>query len=197
VKNGSNTAFPIGTHVFSQTQFNLPTGGGLQEYTVINGDYAGVVPSGISDMEAALYPINAMTSALAMFSSAGFNLPFPETVEAKSFDYGSRKLVIIGGGTNTGKLAIQFAKLAGFGTTIAIASLSSGKLLKSFGATHVIARQDADIADQVRRIVGDELLYVYDTFSFGDHTLGISLLSDSKKVVLRISFEAKQTKLCY
>jgi NADPH2:quinone reductase len=181
VKNGPDACFPVGTHVFSQMLFKLPTGGGLQEYTIINGLYTAAVPAGITDDEAALYPINAVTSAMSLFSSAGFGLPFPGTSEAAAFDYTSQKVVIIGGGTNTGKLAIQFARLASIGTIIVIASPSGAALLKSFGATHVIARQDSDIESQVRRIVGDELLYVYDAFSSGEQSLGVSLLSNSKK----------------
>lgn len=134
-------------------------------------------------MEAALYPINAVTTAMSLFTAAGLALPFPGTAEAASFDYASQKVVIVGGGTNLGKLAVQMAKLAGVGTIIAIASPSGAALLKSFGATHVIARQDSDIEDQVRRIVGDELLYVYDTITTSDQSLGASLLSNSKKGV--------------
>jgi NADPH2:quinone reductase len=183
IKNGPNADFPLGTHVFSQMLLHLPQGGGLQEYTIINGLYTAIVPASISDEEAALYPINAVTTAMALFSTAGLGLPFPGTTESESFDYASQKLVIIGGGSNTGKLAIQFARLAGIGIIITTASLSSAALLRSFGATHVIARQDPDIEEQVRHIVGDELLYVYDTFS-SDHSLGISLLSSSQKGTL-------------
>jgi NADPH2:quinone reductase len=118
---------------------------------------------------------------MCLFSAAGLNIPFPGTPESKSFDYASQKLVIIGGGSNTGKLAIQFARIANIGTIIAIASLSGAEELKSLGATHVIARQAPNIEEQVRAIVGDELLYVYDTFSVGDNSLGVSLLSNSKK----------------
>ena len=180
-EKGSNVAFPIGTHVFSQSLFELPRGGGLQEYTIINSLYTAEVPAGISDEEAALYPINATTSAIALFTAFGLGIPFPGTPESASFDYGSQKLAIIGGGTNTGRLAIQFAHLAGIGTIVVVASSSSAAELKSLGATHVIPRQDSDIEEQVRRIVGDELVYVYDTFTFGNHNLGVSLLSSSKK----------------
>ena len=173
--------FPVGTRVFSQTLFNLPTGGGLQEYTLINPLYTGIIPSGVSDTEAALYPVNAVTSAMSLFSAAGLGMPFPGSPESKNFDYASQKLVVIGGGSNTGNIAIQLAKLAGIGTIITTASLSGAEELKSYGATHVIARQAPDIEEQVRAIVGDELLYVYDTFSFGDISLGVSLLSNSKK----------------
>jgi NADPH2:quinone reductase len=181
VEKGPNVAFPIGAHVFSQSLFDLPLGGGLQEYTIINGLYTAIVPTTISDEEAALYPINAVTAAMALFSPPGFGLPFPGAPESVSFDYASQKVAIIGGGTNTGKLAIQFARLAGIGTIIAVASASSAALLKSIGATHVVARQDSDVEEQVRSIVGDELLYVYDTFSFGDFSLGVSFLSSTKK----------------
>jgi NADPH2:quinone reductase len=176
-----SSSFPIGSHVFSQVIFSNPLLGALQEYTLINHLYAAVVPSGITDTEAALYPVNAVTSAMGLFTANGLNIPFPGTPESKTFDYASQKLVIIGGGSNTVKLAIQFAKIAGIGTIITTASLSSAEELKVYGATHVIARQAPDIEEQVRAIVGDELLYVYDTFSIGDISLGVSLLSNSKK----------------
>lgn len=181
VEKGSDVSFSTGDHVFSQALFQLPRGGGLQEYTVINGLYSAVVPSSISDEEAALYPINATTSALAIFTELGLGIPFPGSPESSNFDYASQKLAIIGGGSNTGKLAIQFGRIAGIGTIIAIASTSSTAELKSIGATHVVARQNTNIEEQVRQIVGDELLYVYDTVTYGDHSLGVSLLSNHKK----------------
>ena len=120
---------------------------------------------------------------MSIFSSAGFDLPLFETPEAEGFDYASQKVVVIGGGSNTGKLSIQLLRLAGVGTIIAIASPSNEELLRSFGATHVIARQDSasSIEEQVRAITGDELLYVYDTFSYDDLSLGASLLSNTQK----------------
>ncbi|KAJ5166337.1 Dehydrogenase [Penicillium canariense] len=157
IENGAKSTFPVGSRVFSQMLFSLPRGGGLQEYTTLNGEYAAIVPETVPDTEAALYPINLVTAALSLFSAAGFDLPLPETPEAADFDYASQKIVIIGGGSNIGKLSVQLAKLAGIGTIITIASSSNEDLLKSFGATHVIARQDANI------------------------DLGASLLSNSKK----------------
>ncbi|KAJ5313622.1 uncharacterized protein N7443_000506 [Penicillium atrosanguineum] len=183
IERGPDSNIPVGAHVFSQGLFSLPKGGGLQEYTILNGEYAGIVPGGIQDTEAALYPINIVTAALSLFSSTGFGLPLPETHDAEGFDYTLQNVVIIGAGSNIGKLSVQLAKLAGFGTIIAVASLSNAGLLKSFGATHVIARQDSNIKEQVQAIVGDDLLYVYDTFNYGDLSLGASLLSTSKKGV--------------
>ncbi len=183
IANGSAAHFPIGAHVFSQALLELPHSGGLQEYTIVNSLYTAVVPASISDMQAALYPINAVTSAMALFSEAGLGLPFPGSSKSEGFDYAAQKLVILGGASSTGKMAIQFARLAGIGTIVTTASSSSAALLKSFGATHVIARQDLDIEDQVRRIVGDELIYAYETYS-SDPNLGLSLLSNSQKGTL-------------
>lgn len=181
INGGPNNTFSPGTHVFSQALYNLPQGGGLQEYTILNGEYAAAVPDGIPDIEAALYPISIVTVAMSLFSSAGFGFPLPGTDEAVGFDYTAHKVVIIGGGTNTGKLAVQLCKIAGIGTIVVIAGPANEDLLKEFGATHFIARHDMNIEEQVRDIVGDDLQYVYDTFTFGDLSLGASMLSNLRK----------------
>ena len=185
VKNGpGNTAsFPIGSHVFSQ--YSNMSCAGLQEYSLIKAPYTALVPPGISDEDAA-FPINAFTSTVCLFHpEIGFGFPFPGTPEAATFDYSAQTIVIIGGGTNCGKLGIQMARIAGIGTIITTASLAGGAEaeLKAFGATHVISRHApaAEIEKQVRSIVGDELVHVYDTFHLDDHSLAVSLLSNSKQ----------------
>jgi NADPH:quinone reductase len=181
VKNGPNTSsFPVGSHVLSQSiSFSAA---GLQEYAIIDARYAAIVPAGISDEDAAVFPINGFTSTLSLFHpEKGLGIPFPGTPESKTFDYKSQKLVIIGGGTNCGKLAIQLARIAGIGTVITTASFCGEAELKGYGATHVIDRQASNIEEQVRSIVGDDLVYVYDTFHIEDHSLAVSLLSNSKK----------------
>jgi NADPH2:quinone reductase len=186
VKTGPGVDFPLGVHVFAQSWFkHFSTCGGLQEYAIVDPLYSSIVPSNITDLDAVVFPMNATTVAYALFSSKGHGIPFPGTPESKSFDYKSQKLVIIGGGTNTGKLAIQLARIAGIGTIVAVASLSSEAELKSLGATHVVARQASDIKSQVRAIVSDDLVYTLDTFNKNDDlALAVSLLSDSKKGTL-------------
>jgi NADPH2:quinone reductase len=126
VKTRQNlSSFPIRSHVFSQALFQYSHCGGLQEYTLVDPQYTAIVPPSISDLDAAVFPINAVSSALSLFSSShGFSMPLPRTPESKSFDYKSQKVVIISGGTNTGKLAVELARIAGIGTIIAAASLS-------------------------------------------------------------------------
>ena len=184
VSNGPNSSLPIGAHVFSQSNVDNAQGGGLQQYTTLPARWVREVPSNISDIEASTFPCNSFTSGVSLFGPAGLQIPLPGTAEAESTDYAAQKLVIIGGGTNCGKLAIQFARIAGIGQTITTASLLGAEELKSYGATHVIDRKAADVKEQIRAIVGDELVYVYDTFTREDHTLAVSLLSNSKKGTL-------------
>ncbi|KAL2067108.1 hypothetical protein VTL71DRAFT_1532 [Oculimacula yallundae] len=190
VKQGPNTSlFPIGSKIFSQALYSL-TGnfGGFQVYTLVDERYSALVPSNISDADAALFPINALTSAIALFSdvgpNSGFGFPFPGTKEAKGFDYEGVTLLIIGGGTVCGKFAVQFARIAGIGRIIVTASLDSEKELKDFGATHVLDRRADNLASQIKALVGDELVYLYDTYSRGDHTFGVSLLSTTRRGML-------------
>lgn len=184
VKNGTEIApsFPIGSQIFSQ--MSAIHKGGLQEYAVVNGEYAALVPPGISATEAALYPVNAVTSAVALFTPIGLGIPFPGTPESTAFDYASEKLAVIGGGSNIGRLAIQYARIAGIGTIIAIAAPSNTEALKAAGATHVISRHDADIESQVREIVGDDLVHVLDTINGSDRSTAVSLLSNTKPGIL-------------
>jgi hypothetical protein len=89
-------SFPIESHVFSQALFQYSTSGGLQEYTLVDPQYAAIVPPNITDLDAAVFPINAVISALNFFSSNGFGMPLPGTPESKSLDYKSQKVVVIG-----------------------------------------------------------------------------------------------------
>jgi NADPH2:quinone reductase len=146
----------------------------------VNADYAALVPKGITGEDAASWPINAVTVAMAMFSNGGFGWPFPGTEQGGS-GLRKEKVVIVGGGTSVGKMALQFARLAGVGTIVTTASLSGREELKAFGATHVMARQAKDVEEQIRKIVGDELMYVLDCTPGGNHTLAVSLLSSEKK----------------
>ncbi len=191
VKHGPNTdatSFPISSHVFSQGLFGPGHWkyGGLQQYTLIDSRFAAVVPSALSDTDAALFPVNSVTSFIGLFDDSGLGIPFPSTSKAAGFDYKAQTVLIIGGATNCGKLAIQLARNVGIGRIIAIASGAREAELKKYGATHVIDRHlsESEVKKQVQDLVGDDLIYVYDTITRDDHSFGASLLSNSKKGIL-------------
>lgn len=75
-------------------------------------------------------------------------------------------LVIIGGGSNCGKFAVQLAKLSKIDNITVVGGDET--LLEKLGASHVIDRhsnKDA-VAKQVREKVGDDLLHVFDAVNF-------------------------------
>jgi NADPH2:quinone reductase len=110
-----------------------------QQYALMNARYAGkVMSSGLSVDEASTIPVIVLAAFVALFANAGHGLPAPFSELAKSFDYGSVTLLVIGGGSNTGKATIELAKMVGIGRIIAVAGSRNQESLRSIGATHFI-----------------------------------------------------------
>lgn len=180
--------FSVGDRIVGQS--NILSGGpdqaGLQQFCILDAKSAAPIPHHISFDEAATFPVNAIASFIALFSASGLDLA-PKFL-CHDMDYANEAIVIIGGGSNCGKFALQLSRLAGFGKIIATAKVHSdgGQSLRNFGATHIIDREASDVEDQIRALVGDKLLYAFDTVN-GDysggfsHHLALSLLSTTKK----------------
>lgn len=175
--------YVIGDYIFGQGAIDHEcAGSGLQEYAVLNIDYSCNVPSSFSGNEVATLPVCTQTSTMAMFGPKSLALPTPWTSLAASFDYKSKPFLIIGGGTNTGRIAVQLAAIAGFGRIVVVGG--NGADLKSRGATHIISRHEpeGEILKSIRDVVGDELLYAIDTANApANQSLGINALSSTKR----------------
>ncbi|KAF4957105.1 hypothetical protein FGADI_3324 [Fusarium gaditjirri] len=190
VGTGEHSAkFTIGEHVFGHTyaeggfdnDFNA-----AQQYALVDARFVGkVAGSGLSDDEASTIPVIVLAAFIALFAPSGHGLPAPFAPEAKSFDYSSVSLLVIGGSSNTGRAVVELAKLAGIGQVIAVAGSKNEPNLKAIGATHVIDRRAPDALNQIRAITGDELIYAVDTVNAGlDQELGVAALSNKKKGTL-------------
>ncbi|GAD93576.1 conserved hypothetical protein [Paecilomyces variotii No. 5] len=178
--------FAVGEHVFSQAFGPGPDTSGLQQYALLDARFtAKVADTGVTDDEAATIPGNAIAEYIGLFHATGLGLPAPTTPEAKSFDYASQSFLVIGGGSNTGHFAIELAKLAGFGRIVTVAGLRNEAELRAIGATHVVDRHADNVLEQIRAIVGDDLIYAVDVINDGEHQeLGVAALSNSKKGLL-------------
>ncbi|KAK7943542.1 uncharacterized protein PG986_012655 [Apiospora aurea] len=133
---------------------------GLQEYALANVGAMAKIPPGVSDDEAATLPINA----------------------AAGFDYAGTTLLIIGGGSNNGRFGVQIAKLAGTGRIVVVGGDEAE--LASYGATHVLDRHGGSetMLARIRAVVGDDLVYAYDTVNDpAGQTLGLNALPSHKK----------------
>lgn len=156
------------------------TQSGLQQYAL--ADVEGTlckVPRGCSDDEAATVPTNLTTVFVAMCINMGIKVPWEkEGAVPEAF-------LIVGGGSNCGKFAVQLAKLVGIETIVTIGGNEAE--LKAWGATHVLDRhQDAaEIVRQVKDITNDDLLYALDAVN-GPTGLapGFDSLSTKKKGIL-------------
>jgi NADPH:quinone reductase len=176
------TKYSVGEHIYGQGSpvIPLPDSTGLQEYAILALYASARVPEGFRDDQAATLPVNAGTSFSALFHPNWFNLPPPFSPEAKTFDYASQSLVVIGGGSQVGKLTLQFARNVRIGKIIAIASISNEKELKSLGATHVVDRHSSIIVNEVHAIAGgpDSVTRVYDCVSW-TYELAAELVSST------------------
>ena len=176
-----DTAFALGNPMSADNT-------GTQEYCVVPAWQSAPLPKGVSPDETATFPLNAMTMVFALFHETGLNLRSPFGADRQYCDYSNESILIIGGGSATGKFGIQLARLAKFKNIIAMASKTSESQLKDIGATAIIDRtlNETDIETQIREIVGDNLVYAIDCVGrgIGEQTLGAKALSDHKKGTL-------------
>lgn len=187
---GTHSAkFSVGERVFGHT---FAEGGqpndfnSAQQYALVDARFVGrVAGSGLSNDQASTIPVVVLAAFVALFASAGHGFPPPFAPEAASFDYKGVTLLVIGGGSDTGRATVELAKLAGIGRIIAVAGSRNEATLKSIGATHVVDRQHSDALEQIRAIAGDDLVHAIDTVNAGkEQALGIAALSNSKRGTL-------------
>lgn len=185
----TSTSLEVGDHVFGQTNYvrreTVSDQSGLQEYCVLDAYTVAKVPQSLTDDDGASLVCNLVAPFWALFGSQGLALQFPFAGES-GIDYSKDTIVIIGAGSNCGKYAVQLCALAGFGRIVATASREKNeKVLLKYGATHVVDRSasNEDVETKIREIVGDELIYAMDAVNV-DHTLGLSILSSTKRGIL-------------
>ena len=181
---GSNvTNLKVGDRVVSHAGFAPGSAqNGLQEYAVADIECTVRIPDTISDDDAATLPTNIIAPLVGLFDKTGLALPAPWTEEAKSFDFANTSILIIGGGSNCGRYAVQLAKLAGIGKIVVVGGNEAE--MKLFGATHLIDRHnpEEEILKQIYAIVGDSLIYSFDAVNQPEgQIMGVNALSSSMK----------------
>lgn len=83
----------------------------------------------------------------------------------KAGEVGSKAILIWGGATATGIIAIQVAKYLGFGKIIVTALKKHELYLKSLGATVVVDYHDSDVIDQIKKLGEGNIKYALDAVS--------------------------------
>ncbi|KAK5131576.1 hypothetical protein LTR08_000831 [Meristemomyces frigidus] len=132
--------------------------GCFAEYCVAKGDCQMKIPDNVSDEEASTLGVGITTVGQGLYQSLG--LPLPGSGKA------GFPVLVYGGSTATGSLAIQFAKLSGC-EVITTCSPSNFAFVKSLGASAAFNYKDADVAAQIRAHTQDKLTHAFDCISEG------------------------------
>jgi NADPH:quinone reductase-like Zn-dependent oxidoreductase len=131
--------------------------GAFATIVTAKGDVQAKISENISFEDAATLGVGITTVGQGLYQSLGLPLP-PATVQEPT------SILIYGGSTATGTLAVQFAKLSGL-EVITTSSPHNFDLLKKLGADQVFDYKEKDVGAKIREATNDKLTYVFDTIS--------------------------------
>ena len=134
--------------------------GCFAQYAVAKGDVQCKLPDNISDEDASTLGVGVTTVGQGLYQSLG--LPLPGS--GQKADY---PLLVYGGSTATGSLAIQFAVLSGC-KVVTTCSPRNFPFVKALGAAEAFDYNDPDCAKKIREFTGDKLTKVFDCISEGE-----------------------------
>lgn len=133
--------------------------GCFAEYCLSKADVQMKLPDNISDEEASTLGVGVTTVGQGLYQS--LKLPLPGKGK---FD---GPLLIYGGSTATGSLAIQYAVHSGC-QVVTTCSPRNFPFVKSLGAAEAFDYNDPDCAKKIREYTQDKLTHVFDCISEGE-----------------------------
>jgi NADPH:quinone reductase-like Zn-dependent oxidoreductase len=134
-----------------------PEDGTFAEYIAVKGDLQWKIPEAMSFQEAATLGVGISTVGQGLYQSLRLALP-TEPIKDNT------PILIYGGSTATGTLAIQFAKLSGY-KVLTTCSPRNFDLVRSLGADEVYDYKDANAAAEIRKATDNRLKLAFDCIS--------------------------------
>ncbi|KAJ8603949.1 hypothetical protein MRB53_042016 [Persea americana] len=132
--------------------------GCFAEYALAKADLVVKLPKDLSSQAAATFPLGVATVGQGLFQKAlKLNLPDNPTKSGET-------VLIYGGSTATGSLAIQFATLAGY-RVITTCNPRNNDFVKSLGAQAVYDYNDPECGKKINNDTQNKLRYAWDTIS--------------------------------
>ncbi|KAJ3070459.1 hypothetical protein HDU98_006527 [Podochytrium sp. JEL0797] len=138
--------------------------GAFAETITAKGDIASKIPDNLSFEEASSLGVGVFTVGQGLYQSLG--LPMPSATDSAAAANSKTQVLIYGGSTATGALAIQFAKLSGL-HVITTASPRNFEYIKSLGADKVFDYNSPNVAAEIRAYSNNGIHHVFDCFSEG------------------------------
>ncbi|KAL2841138.1 chaperonin 10-like protein [Aspergillus pseudoustus] len=137
--------------------------GAFADYIVAKGDLQMRVPEGMGFEEAATLGLGVTTAAQGLYQGLKLRLP------TESGGQSEETILIYGGSTATGTLAIQFAKMSGY-RVLTTCSAANFDLVKSRGADEIFDYRNPGSAAAIREATKNGLKLIFDTVSSGSST---------------------------
>ncbi|KAH6880821.1 alcohol dehydrogenase class-3 [Thelonectria olida] len=131
--------------------------GTFAEYITAKGDLLVLIPDNVSFEEAATLGVGITTVGQALYQS--LDLPTPSAPAERRFP-----ILIYGGSTATGALAIQFAKLSGL-DVYTTASPKNFEYVKTLGADGVFDYNSETVVEDIKQATGGQLKHALDCIS--------------------------------
>ncbi|KFA52621.1 hypothetical protein S40293_10055 [Stachybotrys chartarum IBT 40293] len=143
--------------------------GAFGEYVLAKANAQFLIPDDLSFEQAAVLPVALFTCGLGLYQSLG--LPSPRNPAKEPVP-----ILINGGSTGTGMLAIQFGKLSGL-TVIATASPHNFDYLKSLGADFVFDYRSPTAGAEINNVTQNKLALAWDCSGGGPSLCAAALSS--------------------
>ncbi|KAI1359922.1 GroES-like protein [Xylaria arbuscula] len=153
--------FTVGDRIFAMTVGLNPsdsTSGAFGDYALATADLACKIPEGMSYEEAASLGVSLGTAGAALFQMLRFPL---SRLEDRKRQAEKVPVLVSGGATSTGTIAIQLLKLAGF-VPIATCSQESSDLVRSRGAVAIFDYHSPSCGTKIRSWTNNSLEFVLD-----------------------------------
>ncbi|KAM0320007.1 hypothetical protein ACHAO8_000600 [Botrytis cinerea] len=146
--------------------------GAFANIITVKGDNQIKIPDNLSFEEAATLGVGITTVGQGLYQS--LQLPLPTSPASTKFP-----ILIYGGSTATGALAVQYAKLSGL-QVITTASPRNFAYLESLGADKVFDYNSPTCAQDIKEYTQDNIKHVFDCMSEGSSPqISVSAMSSS------------------
>ncbi|KAI0366165.1 GroES-like protein [Pilatotrama ljubarskyi] len=176
----------LGDKVLYQGSLNIDHAT-FQQYTLVKAGFAGKLAKSLTFEQGASIPLAIATAAVGLYNQPGGTLFTPPWAEGGRGKYSGKPMVVMGGSSAVGSLAIQLSKLSGFSPIITTASLKNTALLEGYGATHVLDRylSASALREEVLKITDEPVSAVYDAISLPEtQNAAFDLLAPGGKLLV-------------
>lgn len=151
--------------------------GAFGNYITAKGDVQMEIPEKMSFEEAATSGAALITVGLSLYQSLEFPLPSYTTPD-KSVSVEGTPILIYGGSTSVGCLAIQFSRLSGL-HVYTTCGPHNFEYVKSLGAHFAFDYKEKNVVEQLKRQSGGRIRHVLDCIAEFDSTsISVAAMSD-------------------